>query len=124
MDENNNFISDFYYATVELEITKDIDDNDVMDYMNVFQTTWSILKLNSDGTTQSFKTSACVGSDAETNQIGKTNFSFEKGETRTLTLYYILSDEEVENDKLVISFSLKNSPFIGPLAIVHEPEAN
>ena len=109
------------YATVELEITKDIDDNDVMDYMNVFQTTWSILKLNSDGTTQSFKTSACVGSDAETNQIGKTNFSFEKGETRTLTLYYILSDEEVENDKLVISFSLKNSPFIGPLAIVHEP---
>ena len=121
LDENNNFISDFYYATVELEITKDIDDNDVMDYMNVFQTTWSILKLNSDGTTQSFKTSACVGSDAETNQIGKTNFSFEKGETRTLTLYYILSDEEVENDKLVISFSLKNSPFIGPLAIVHEP---
>ena len=119
-----NFISDFYYATVELEITKDIDDNDVMDYMNVFQTTWSILKLNSDGTTQSFKTSACVGSDAETNQIGKTNFSFEKGETRTLTLYYILSDEEVENDKIVISFSLKNSPFIGPLAIVHEPEEN
>ena len=124
LDVNNNFISDFYYATVELEITKDIDDNDVMDYMNVFQTTWPILKLNSDGTTQSFKTSACVGSDAETNQIGKTNFSFEKGETRTLILYYILSDEEVENDKLVISFSLKNSPFIGPLAIVHEPEAN
>ena len=124
LDVNNNFISNFYYATVELEITKDIDDNDVMDYMNVFQTTWSILKLNSDGTTQSFKTSACVGSDAETNQIGKTNFSFEKGETRTLTLYYILSDEEVENDKLVISFSLKSSPFIGPLAIVHEPEAN
>ena len=26
-----NFISDFYYATVELEITKDIDDNDVID---------------------------------------------------------------------------------------------
>ena len=40
LDENNNFISDFYYATVELEITKDSDDNDVMDYMNVFQTTW------------------------------------------------------------------------------------
>ena len=39
LDVNNNFISDFYYATVELEITKDIDDNDVMDYMNVFQTT-------------------------------------------------------------------------------------
>lgn len=76
--------------------------------------------MNSDGTTQSFKTCGCVGSDAETNQIGKTNFSFEKGETRTLTLYYILSDEEVENDKLVICFKLKSSPFIGPLAIIYE----
>ncbi len=69
-----------------MEITKDIDDNDVMDYMNVFQTTWSILKLNSDGTTQSFKTSACVGSDAETNQIGKTNFSFEKGRNKNINI--------------------------------------
>ena len=86
LDENNNFISDFYYTTVELEITKDIDDNDVMDYMNVFQTTWPILKLNSDGTTQSFKTSACVGSDAETNQIGKTN----KDVSCFVHSYYIL----------------------------------
>ena len=54
-------------------------------------------------------------------KLEKQILAFEKGETRTLTLYYILSDEEVENDKLVISFSLKNSPFIGPLAIVHEP---
>ena len=121
LDENNNFISDFYYATVELEITKDIDDNDVMDYMNVFQTTWPILKLNSDGTTQSFKTSACVGSDAETNQIGKTNFSFEKGETKNLILYCIFTDEEVENDIIALNFHLRNSPFIGPLAIIHEP---
>ena len=120
LDENNNFISDYYYAAVELELTKDINDNDVDDYYNVFQTTWPLLKLNSDGTTQSFKTCGCVGSDAETNQIGKTNFSFEKGETRTLTLYYILSDEEVENDKLVICFKLKSSPFIGPLAIIYE----
>ena len=121
LDENNNFISDFYYATVELEITKDIDDNDVMDYMNVFQTTWSILKLNSDGTTQSFKTSACVGSDAETNQIGKTNFSFEKGETKNLILYCIFTDEEVENDTIALSFHDRTSPYIGPLAIIHEP---
>ena len=121
LDVNNNFISDFYYATVELEITKDIYDNDVMDYMNVFQTTWPILKLNSDGTTQSFKTSACVGSDAETNQIGKTNFSFEKGETKNLILYCIFTDEEVENDIIALNFHLRNSPFIGPLAIVHEP---
>ena len=95
-----------------------------MDYMNVFQTTWSILKLNSDGTTQSFKTSACVGSDAETNQIGKTNFSFEKGETKNLILYCIFTDEEVENDIIALNFHLRNSPFIGPLAIIHEPETN
>ena len=124
LDVNNNFISDFYYATVELEITKDIDDNDVMDYMNVFQTTWPILKLNSDGTTQSFKTSACVGSDAETNQIGKTNFSFEKGETKTITLYFLITDEEFESETLAIDFHIDGSPDKGTLAIVHEPEAN
>ena len=54
-------------------------------------------------------------------KLEKQILALKKGETRTLTLYYILSDEEVENDKLVISFSLKSSPFIGPLAIVHEP---
>ena len=124
MDDNNNFISDYFYAAIELELTKDINDNDVDDYYNVFQTSWFIESLNDDGTFEPIKNAGTGGSDAEANKIGKTNFSFEKGETRTLTLYYILSDEEVENDKLVISFSLKNSPFIGPLAIVHEPEAN
>ena len=124
MDDNNNFISDYFYAAIELELTKDINDNDVDDDYNVFQTSWFIDSLNDDGTFEPIKNSETVGSDAEANKIGKTNLSFEKGETRTLTLYYILSDEEVENDKLVISFSLKNSPFIGPLAIVHEPEAN
>ena len=125
MDSNNNFISDYYYAAVELEITKDVDDNETSGvYDNIFQTVWYIESLKDDGTHPPIKNAGTVGSDAEANKIGKTNFSFEKGETRTLTLYYILSDEEVENDKLVISFSLKNSPFIGPLAIVHEPEAN
>ena len=124
MDDNNNFISDYFYAAIELELTKDINDNDVDDDYNVFQTSWFIDSLNDDGTFEPIKNSETVGSDAEANKIGKTNLSFEKGETRTLILYYILSDEEVENDKLVISFSLKNSPFIGPLAIVHEPEAN
>ena len=122
MDSNNNFISDYYYAAVELEITKDVDDNETSGvYDNIFQTVWYIESLKDDGTHPPIKNAGTVGSDAEANKIGKTNFSFEKGETRTLTLYYILSDEEVENDKLVISFSLKNSPFIGPLAIVHEP---
>ena len=125
MDSNNNFISDYYYAAVELEITKDVDDNETSGvYDNIFQTVWYIESLKDDGTHPPIKNAGTVGSDAEANKIGKTNFSFEKGETRTLTLYYILSDEEVENDKLVISFSLKNSPFIGPLAIVHEPEEN
>ena len=124
MDDNNNFISDYFYAAIELELTKDINDNDVDDDYNVFQTSWFIDSLNDDGTFEPIKNAGTVGSDAEANKIGKTNFSFEKGETRTLTLYYILSDEEVENDKLVISFNLKSSPFIGPLAIVHEPEAN
>ena len=121
IDADYNFISDYFYAAIELELTKDINDNDVDDYYNVFQTSWFIESLNDDGTFEPIKNAGTVGSDAEANKIGKTNFSFEKGETRTLTLYYILSDEEVENDKLVISFSLKSSPFIGPLAIVHEP---
>ena len=122
MDSNNNFISDYYYAAVELEITKDVDDNETSGvYDNIFQTVWYIESLKDDGTHPPIKNAGTVGSDAEANKIGKTNFSFEKGETRTLTLYYILSDEEVENDKLVISFSLKSSPFIGPLAIVHVP---
>ena len=36
MDDNNNFISDYFYAAIELELTKDINDNDVDDYYNVF----------------------------------------------------------------------------------------
>ena len=62
--------------------------------------------------------------DAEANKIGKTNFSFEKGETKNLILYCIFTDEEVENDIIALNFHLRNSPFIGPLAIIHEPETN
>ena len=46
MDDNNNFISDYFYAAIELELTKDINDNDVDDYYNVFQTSWFIESLN------------------------------------------------------------------------------
>ena len=52
------------------------------------------------------------------------NFSFEKGETKNLILYCIFTDEEVENDIIALNFHLRNSPFIGPLAIIHEPETN
>ena len=122
MDYNNNFISDYFYAAIELELTKDINDNDVDDYYNVFQTSWFIESLNDDGTFEPIKNAGTVGSDA--NKIGKTNFSFEKGETKNLILYCIFTDEEVENDIIALNFHLRNSPFIGPLAIIHEPETN
>ena len=121
MDDNNNFISDYFYAAIELELTKDINDNDVDDYYNVFQTSWFIESLNDDGTFEPIKNAGTVGSDAEANKIGKTNFSFEKGETKNLILYCIFTDEEVENDTIALSFHDRTSPYIGPLAIIHEP---
>ncbi len=122
MDSNNNFISDYYYAAIELEITKDVDDNESNGgYDNVFQTVWYIESLKDDGTHPPIKNSGTVGSDAEANKIGKTNLSFEKGETKNLILYCIFTDEEVENDIIALNFHLRNSPFIGPLAIIHEP---
>ena len=125
MDDNNNFISDYYYAAIELEITKDVDDNEsIDDYDNVFQTVWYIESLKDDGTHPPIKNAGTVGSDAEANQMGKTHFSFEKGETKKLILYCIFTDEEVENDTIALSFHNRTSPYIGPLAIVHEPEVN
>ena len=122
MDSNNNFISDYYYAAVELEITKDVDDNETSGvYDNIFQTVWYIESLKDDGTHPPIKNAGTVGSDAEANKIGKTNLSFEKGETKNLILYCIFTDEEVENDIIALNFHLRNSPFIGPLAIIHEP---
>ena len=102
----------------------DINDNDVDDYYNVFQTSWFIESLNDDGTFEPIKNAGTVGSDAEANKIGKTNFSFEKGETKNLILYCIFTAEEVENAIIALNFHLRNSPFIGPLAIIHEPETN
>ena len=125
MDSNNNFISDYYYAAVELEITKDVDDNETSGvYDNIFQTVWYIESLKDDGTHPPIKNAGTVGSDAEANQMGKTYFSFEKGETKKLILYCIFTDEEVENDTIALSFHDRTSPYIGPLAIIHEPEAN
>ena len=122
MDSNNNFISDYYYAAVELEITKDVDDNETSDdYDNVFQTVWYIESLKDDGTHPPIKNAGTVGSDAETNQIGKTHFSFEKGETKKLILYCIFTDEEVENETIALSFHNRTSPYKGPLAIIYEP---
>ena len=68
MDSNNNFISDYYYAAVELEITKDVDDNETSGvYDNIFQTVWYIESLKDDGTHPPIKNAGTVGSDAEAN---------------------------------------------------------
>ena len=113
MDSNNNFISDYYYAAVELEITKDVDDNETSGvYDNIFQTVWYIESLKDDGTHPPIKNAGTVGSDAEANQMGKTYFSFEKGETKKLILYCIFTDEEVENDTIALSFHDRTSPYI------------
>ena len=72
MDNNNNFISDYYYAAVELEITKDVDDNETSGvYDNIFQTVWYIESLKDDGTHPPIKNAGTVGSDAEANQMEK-----------------------------------------------------
>lgn len=121
MDSNNNFISDYYYAAVELEITKDVDDNETSGvYDNIFQTVWYIESLKDDGTHPPIKNAGTVGSDAEANQMGK-HISVLKRWNKKLILYCIFTDEEVENDTIALSFHDRTSPYIGPLAIIHEP---
>ena len=59
-----------------------------------------------------------VGSSSD-NTHG--NVHFEKGETKTITLYYLITDEEFENEILAIDFYIEGSPCKGTLAIIHEP---
>ena len=51
MDDNNNFISDYYYVTVKLNVNKDINDHDVPPdgEISMFQTMWYIGKIDSNG---------------------------------------------------------------------------
>ena len=119
MDSNNNFISDYYYAMIELEVTKDINDNDIiLDNDNEFHTLWHSVKLNEDGTYNKIENYENVGTSSD-NTHG--NVHFEKGETKTITLYYLITDEEFENETLAIDFHYYGSPCKGTLAIVHEP---
>ena len=108
MDNNDNFISDYYYMTVELEVTKDINDNEMFadDYNNL-QTLWTSVKVNKDGTYNKIKDYENVGSSSD-NTHG--NVHFEKGETKTITLYYLITDEEFENETLAIDFHYYGSP--------------
>ena len=122
MDDNNNFISDYYYAMIELEVTKDINDNDIiLDNDNEFHTLWHSVKLNEDGTYNKIENYENVGTSSD-NTHG--NVHLEKGETKTITLYYLITDEEFENETLAIEFHYYGSPCKGTLAIIHEPEAN
>ena len=122
MDDNNNFISDYFYAAIELELTKDINDNDIiLDNDNEFHTLWHSVKLNEDGTYNKIENYENVGTSSD-NTHG--NVHLEKGETKTITLYYLITDEEFENETLAIDFYIEGSPCKGTLAIVHEPEAN
>ena len=122
MDDNNNFISDYYYAMIELEVTKDINDNDIiLDNDNEFHTLWHSVKLNEDGTYNKIENYENVGTSSD-NTHG--NVHLEKGETKTITLYYLITDEEFENETLAIDFHYYGSPCKGTLAIVHEPEEN
>ena len=117
-----NFISDYYYAMIELEVTKDINDNDIiLDNDNEFHTLWHSVKLNEDGTYNKIENYENVGTSSD-NTHG--NVHLEKGETKTITLYYLITDEEFENETLAIDFYIEGSPCKGTLAIIHEPEAN
>ena len=42
----------------------------------------------------------------------------------TITLYFLITDEEFKNETLAIDFHIYGSPDRGTLAIIHEPEAN
>ena len=65
--------------------------------------------------------SGAVGSDVP-DKHG--NVYFEKGETKAITLYFLITDEEFKNETLAIDFHIYGSPDRGTLAIIHEPEAN
>ena len=74
-----------------------------------------------DGTYNKIENYENVGTSSD-NTHG--NVHFEKGETKTITLYYLITDEEFENETLAIDFHIYGSPDRGTLAIIHEPEAN
>ena len=93
----------------------------ILDNDNEFHTLWHSVKLNEDGTYNKIENYENVGTSSD-NTHG--NVHLEKGETKTITLYYLITDEEFENETLAIDFHYYGSPCKGTLAIVHEPEEN
>lgn len=119
LDSNNNFTSTYEYLTVELEITYDEDNNDYeSSECNMFQSVWNLKKKN-DELWISTNGSGTVGDDV-TESHGHTYF--EKGETKAMTLYWFVTEEEASKDTLVIDFGTLNSNYVGPFAIVHKSE--
>ena len=112
MDDNNNFISDYYYVTVKLNVNKDINDHDVPPdgEISMFQTMWYIGKIDSNGTLQRISNSGAVGSDVP-DKHG--NVYFEKGETKTIILSISVSkasfDSYGQRKMVYFSISLKAS---------------
>lgn len=121
MDSNHNFISDFYYMTIEIEFTNV---NDVLDGLLMGQ--WSTFCLNDNGTYYILKPS--IGEPiGGTNDNGNThgNYTFAVGETKTMTRYYVLTDKAATQTRLAIAFGKPvQTAYTGPWVIVHEPENN
>ena len=81
---------------------------------------YAIQLISPNPTNANKNTITAIANGALKNKSPKTD-SFEKGETKKLILYCIFTDEEVENDTIALSFHDRTSPYIGPLAIIHEP---
>ena len=118
LDDNYNFISDFYYAIVQIEFTN-IDD----DILKELQTVWWAYCLNYDGSyyVDDRATSSSIGDKSDDPIHG--GLKFEIGETRVMTLYFLLTDEEVENGTFSICFGEPiQTTYMGPWVILHHPE--
>lgn len=123
LDENNNFISDLYYGTAEIEFTN-VNDSENMEMTSV----WGVFSMNDDGTY--YARGIGTGGDSirplggiSDNSHGLTNIK--PGETQTQILYYVFTDKSVTESRLAMCFgSPAETAFNGPWVIVHEPADN
>ena len=111
MDDNNNFISDYYYVTVKLNVNKDINDHDVPPdgEISMFQTMWYIGKVDSNGTLQRISNSGAVGSDVP-DKHGNVYFEkftnnplqwLKKNRNAEYSLNQMFNYDLIKNDKVI-----------------------
>ena len=111
MDDNNNFISDYYYVTVKLNVNKDINDHDVPPdgEISMFQTMWYIGKIDSNGTLQRISNSGAVGSDVP-DKHGNVYFEkftnnplqwLKKNRNAEYSLNQMFNYDLIKNDKVI-----------------------